>query len=615
MCGIIGAVTAKPKATEIALSGLKKLAYRGYDSAGIAFFSPCNKLRCVKSLGKISNLTAKIATLKHESQTAIAHTRWATHGKINLTNAHPQVKNGIAVVHNGIIENYLELKAELSARGNKFVSETDTEVVAQLIHEALQSGIPDLLHAVQKALKRCKGSYSIAVIADNHPDQIIVTRNRSSIVLGSGPEGNFVASDAIALTGYAKQLQYLEDGDLALLTLDSIKIYNRQLKIVARKAIPFDTKEKEHEASQQHYDCFTQKEIFEQPDVLTRLFNKHLTKLNQIDLRSATGKTLLSLLKQVKRIVLTACGSSYYATLAGKAWIEQLAGVGCEVTIASEFVSMSPVVTPGTLFIAMSQSGETADTLAALAKAKKLPFIATLAVCNIAESPLVKDSDFACLTEAGQEIGVATTKVFTAQLAILLLIALELAQLRKENQKLCAQLSKELKTLPILISKTLQLDNEIGTLARQLSSNTQAFYLGRGFDYPIALEGALKLKELSYLHAEGYPGGELKHGPLALINSATPIIALLTAGPLGKKMLGNLHEIHLRKGQIFIFTNQKSTVGLPLNWRFCALPHASVELMPFVYNVALQLLAYHVARKKNLNVDHPRNLAKAVTVE
>ena len=610
MCGIVGAVTVKNNASEIALTSLKKLAYRGYDSAGIAFFTTKKELCCVKALGNIANLTKKVAARKSKSNLAIAHTRWATHGKINLVNAHPQVRGEIAVVHNGIIENYQDLKAELSARGVKFASETDTEVVAELIYEALHAGAPDLLHAVQRALKRCTGSYSIAVVAKNHPDQIIVSRNRSSIVLGSGPEGNFAASDAIALAGHAKQLQYLEDGDLALLTRDSIKIYNRQLKAVTRKAIPF--KVKEHEASQQQYACFTQKEIFEQPEVLTRLFNNYLTK-NQVVLYGANHKALNSLLKRVKRVVLTACGSSYYAALAGKAWIEQFAGIGCEVIIASEFVALPPIVTPGTLFIALSQSGETADTLAALTKAGTLPFMATLAICNVAESPLVKGSDFACLTEAGPEIGVATTKVFTAQLAMLLLIAWQIAQLR--GQKLSPKLFKELKALPKTVAKTLKLDDAIKKLAQQLASNTQAFYLGRGYDYPIALEGSLKLKEISYLHAEGYPGGELKHGPLALVDKTIPIVALLTSGTFSQKMLSNLHEVHLRKGQLFVFTDHRSTASLPRNWRYCTLPHVSAELMPFIYSVALQLLAYHVARYKKLNVDHPRNLAKALTVE
>ncbi len=612
MCGIVGAISERNIAT-ILIECLKRLEYRGYDSAGIATINNQNHLKCLRSVGKIANLATSLKNNQLLGYTGIAHTRWATHGAPTTYNAHPHVSNdSIALVHNGIIENYEALREDLINKGVEFKSDTDTEVIAHLIYEHSQQG-DDFLTAVHKTTKKLSGAYALAIINTKEPDKIIAVRSGSPVVIGRGINENFLASDTIALLPVTNNFIYLEEGDIAVITRADIKLYNAKLKPVKRQTksseMSVDNLEKGN------FRHFMQKEIFEQPRALADTIQERLLP-NEVP-AEIFGNNAKKIFAKVKKIQITACGSSFHAAVTGKYWVEELTGIPCQVEIASEFRYRQTVIEPNTMFVTISQSGETADTLAALRKAKKLPFITTLTICNVPESSLVRESALAFITRAGVEVGVATTKAFTAQLTALLMLALSLStyQNQKPGLKTIQSIIKQLKHLPLLVEQVLTLDDKIGELARLLESSHSAFYLARGINYPIALEGALKIKEISYIHAEAYPAGELKHGALALIDQGTPVIVIAPSNNLYEKLYSNLQEVRARGGEIIIFSDKQLSSKNQPNWHVCPMPKIAAEITPIVYTIPLQLLAYHVALIKGTDIDQPRNLAKSVTVE
>jgi glutamine---fructose-6-phosphate transaminase (isomerizing) len=610
MCGIVGAISERNIAT-ILIECLKRLEYRGYDSAGIATIDDKGKLICERSVGKISALAASLKKNPLRGHIGISHTRWATHGAPTTYNAHPHIAgNSIAIVHNGIIENYEELREKLKSKGVKFSSDTDTEVIVHLLDDYIQKG-HDFLQATHKTIKELRGAYALAIINAKEADKIIAVRSGSPLVVGIGINENFLASDASALLPVTNNFIYLEEGDFAEIERNHVKIYNSKLKIVKRQ-----TKVSEmsaDSAEKGNFRHFMQKEIFEQPRALADTLQERLLA-DEVP-AEIFGNNAKKIFAGVKRLLITACGSSYHAALAGKYWIEKLAAIPCQVEIASEFRYRETVTEPQTLFITISQSGETADTLAALRKAKKLPFLTSLTICNAPESSLVRESELAFITRAGIEVGVATTKAFTAQLTGLLMLAIALGKYHnnKLDLKTRKNLINQLKHLPVLAEEILKLENQIAGIAKLLEHSTTAFYLGRGISYSIALEGALKIKEISYIHAEAYPAGELKHGALALIDQDTPIVVVGPDDNLYEKLHSNLQEVRARGGNIIIFTDKELT-SKP-NLHVCQMPKIAAEITPVIYTIPLQLLAYHVALIKGTDIDQPRNLAKSVTVE
>jgi glutamine---fructose-6-phosphate transaminase (isomerizing) len=610
MCGIVGAISERNIAT-ILIECLKKLEYRGYDSAGIATINDQNQLECLRSVGKIANLATMLKTDPIKGHIGIAHTRWATHGAPTTYNAHPHISNdAIALVHNGIIENYEELRSKLLKKGFKFKSDTDTEVIAHMIYEHLQNG-NDFLNAVHKTIKELTGAYALAIINSLEPNKIIAVRSGSPVVIGLGINENFLASDTIALLPVTNNFIFLEEEDLAVIERDHVKVYNAKLKPVKRQI-----KSSEMSADnidKGNYRHFMQKEIFEQPRALTNTLQERLLP-NEIP-AEIFGNNAQKDFNKVKRLQIVACGSSYHAALTGKYWFEKYTGIPCMVEIASEFRYRQTVTETGTMFITISQSGETADTLAALRKAKKLPFVTTLTICNTPESSLVRESDLSFITRTGIEIGVATTKAFTAQLTALLMLAVVLGKQQKLSLKTRQNIIKQLKHLPYLAEQVLKLDHKISEIAKLLEHSNSAFYLARGISYPIALEGALKLKEISYIHAEAYPAGELKHGTLALIDQGTPVIVVAPNDNLYEKLYSNLQEVRARGGEIIIFTDKQLHNKNQPGWCVCQIPKVAPEISPIIYTIPLQLLAYHVALIKGTDIDQPRNLAKSVTVE
>ncbi|MEI8054444.1 MAG: glutamine--fructose-6-phosphate transaminase (isomerizing) [bacterium] len=610
MCGIVGAISER-NITNILVEGLKRLEYRGYDSSGIAILNNKKALKVVRAVGKIKALEKKLETVHLEGHIGIAHTRWATHGAPTECNAHPHVSNNsIALIHNGIIENHEELRTELVKTGFKFKSDTDTEVIAHLIYKHLQQK-NTLLDAVHKAVKKLEGAYALAIISPSEPSKIIAVRSGSPVVIGLGIEENFVASDALALLPVTNNFVYLEEGDIAVIERSSVHLYDSKLRPVKRLA-------KTSEISSDNIDRgdyrhFMQKEIFEQPKALTDTLEERLLS-NEIPLE-IFGNNAKKIFDKINRIQITACGSSFHAALIGKYYIEKYAKLPCNVEIASEFRYRQSIVEARTLFITISQSGETADTLAALRYAKKLPFAATLAICNAPESSLVRDSDLVFMTRAGVEIGVATTKAFTTQLTALLMLAIALGKRLGLGAKITQQLIKQLRHIPIAAEKALSLDREIITIAKTLENSTNVFFLGRGISYPIAMEGALKLKEISYIHAESFPAGELKHGPIALIDQGTPTIVIMPNDSLCEKLKSNLQEVNARGGKLIIFADESLHFKNHPGWTVCKIPKVATEIAPIIYTIPLQLLAYHVAVLKGTDVDRPRNLAKSVTVE
>ena len=612
MCGIVGAIAQRDVRT-ILLKGLKRLEYRGYDSAGIAIIDANKNLKRIRSLGKVSELVNKVEADNVPGGLGIAHTRWATHGKPSVNNAHPHVSGSIALVHNGIIENYSEIKSNLINKGFVFESETDTEALVHLIafNRRTES---NLLKAVQKTVKEIKGAYGTVIIDANEDNHLIAARSGSPIVIGLGIGENFVASDPAALLPVTRRFIFLEEGDIADISRFAIDIYNAEGKKVERKIVESDLLN--DDSIKGNYRHFMQKEIYEQGVAINNTLENRLTKSHFCV--EAFGANAVEVFKKVENIRLIACGTSYHACLIARQWFEEYLGIATEVEIASEFRYRKSVKAPNSLFITLSQSGETADTLAALRLAKSQGYKSTLAICNVPDSSLVRESDLVFLTRAGREIGVASTKAFTTQLIALLLLtgSIGTAQNKfsaEEEQSLIDNINS---VIPA-INEVLKLDNEIEKLSLEFVNRHNSLFLGRGSLFPVALEGALKLKEISYIHAEGYAAGELKHGPLALIDSDMPVIVVAPKNDLFEKLKSNIEEVAARGGILYVFkgrdidfTNNNSN-----NIRCINIPEVADLIAPIVYTVPLQLLAYHVAIIKGTDVDQPRNLAKSVTVE
>ncbi len=608
MCGIVGAV-AQRNVVPILIEGLQRLEYRGYDSAGLAVRQADGHLARIRSVGKVAMLRQLVEANPISGDLGIAHTRWATHGIPAERNAHPHMSGEkVAVVHNGIIENHAELRGELKAKGFFFTSETDTEVIAHLLAYLLDSE-PDLLHAVQKAVKRLVGAYGLAVSTPNEPDRLVVARAGSPLVVGLGVGENFIASDVFALLPVTQRFMFLEEGDIAEIRRDSVRVFDVAGNAVQRperiSQISASTADK---GPYQHYML---KEIFEQPAVISETLEGRIHKGKLLE--ESFGHEAKTLFDKTGGVHIIACGTSYHAGMVARYWLEEI-GIPCSVEVASEYRYRKVVVPPGTLFLSISQSGETADTLAALRFAKQAGYVGSLTICNVPESSLTRESDVALMTRAGPEIGVASTKAFTTQLTALRLVTLALAKRRGLSADDEKRLVDELHALPRQVEVVLKLSDAIKTMAEAFADKVHALFLGRGPFYPIALEGALKLKEISYIHAEAYPAGELKHGPLALVDASMPVVCALPDDPLLDKVLSNLQEVRARGGELFLFSDQ--TVKIELD-RYQNLTLADIypSTAPIVYSVPLQLLAYHVAVLKGTDVDQPRNLAKSVTVE
>jgi glucosamine--fructose-6-phosphate aminotransferase (isomerizing) len=609
MCGIVGAV-AERDVTAILMEGLRRLEYRGYDSAGMAVLDG-EALRRHRAVGKVAALDQANQAEPIHGQNGIAHTRWATHGKPTQTNAHPHLGgSGLAVVHNGIVENHAALRDELIEAGYGVESETDTEVIANLIQAELAAA-GDLREAVRRATARLTGAYALGVISANEPERMIAVRKGSPLLVGVGVGEHFIASDMAALLPVTQRYIVLEEDDIADIGRDALTIHDRDETVADRRV---RTSELSPEAiERQGYRHFMAKEIHEQPNAVAETLRDRLTQTG-VD-ETALGPDAASLLAQVRRVKIVACGTSYHAGLVARYWCEELANLPCEVETASEFRCGRHAVAPGTLFLTLSQSGETADTLAALGEAQAMGYLTSLAICNVPESSLVRESDLVLMTRAGPEIGVASTKAFVTQLTALLLVVIAAGRIHGLSPSREAELVDELRGLPRSLEAALELESTIAALAADFVDKRHALFLGRGAQYPVAMEGALKLKEISYIHAEAYPAGELKHGPLALIDSDMPVVATAVDNELIDKLLANLQEVRAREGRVYVFAG--SGVGLKedTGQRVEQLPNTSETLAPIVYTVPLQLLAYHVAVLKGTDVDKPRNLAKSVTVE
>jgi glucosamine--fructose-6-phosphate aminotransferase (isomerizing) len=607
MCGFVAAAAGN-NIVPILVEGLKKLEYRGYDSAGLAVIGK-QQIERVRSVGRVAELEA--ASAHTSSTTGIAHTRWATHGVPSERNAHPHVSGSIAVVHNGIIENYESLRSELSAQGYVFTSDTDTETIAHLV-DALLKSEPDLFRAVQQACRRLVGAYAIAVIDQRQPGKVVVSREGSPLLLGLGETGNYAASDASALLQVTRNMVYLENGDIAELTAKTLKIERLDGTPVERPVHVSQLSAAAVElGSYRHY---MQKEIFEQPEALANTLEiVGGSKSIQPGIFGADAATLLA---DVDHVLILACGTSAHSGMTARYWLEAVAGVPCTVEIASEYRYRTSVPNPKQLVVAISQSGETADTLAALRHAKALGQMKTLAICNVPESAIVRESALRFITRAGPEIGVASTKAFTTQLAALFLLTLVMAKVRKHlTAEQESSYIDQLRHLPVAVNKVLALEKDIAQWARRFADKQHALFLGRGRHYPIALEGALKLKEISYIHAEAYPAGELKHGPLALVDAAMPVIAIAPADDLLEKLKSNLQEVRARGGELYVFADADSEIPESEGVHMLRLPEHYGLLSPILHVIPLQLLSYHAALVKGTDVDKPRNLAKSVTVE
>ncbi len=606
MCGIVGAVAQRDVAA-ILVDGLHRLEYRGYDSAGVAVLGTDKHMQILRRVGKVKALDEALEAKPLLGGTGIAHTRWATHGEPSEINAHPHRSGKIAVVHNGIIENYEELRSELQARGYVFQSQTDTEVIAHLVEWEFRTS-NSLLEAVRKTVKQLRGAYGTVVLNEEEPEHLIVARSGSPLVIGYGIGENFLASDPLALLSVTRKFAYLEEGDVAEITRTTVDIYDSEGNKVEREI--HEGNFEQDAADKGQYRHYMQKEIFEQPVAI----------MNTLDGRIKDGKVSLDsiapnaaeILSKVKHIQIVACGTSYNAGMVARYWLESLAGVACDVEIASEFRYRKFVTRPNSLLVTISQSGETADTLAALRLAKEAGFMAAMTICNVATSSLVRESDFAFMTKAGVEVGVASTKAFTTQLTCLLLLTAALGRLKgnmSEAQE--ADIVHALQRLPAQIEMALTHEKEIEKLSEDFADKHHSLFLGRGEFYPIAMESALKLKEISYIHAEAYAAGELKHGPLALIDSEMPVIVVAPENDLLEKVKSNIEEVKARGGQLFIFADHDAGLG----YKTVVFPKVDEVTAPIFYAVPLQLLSYHVALIKGTDVDQPRNLAKSVTVE
>ncbi|MCU1748150.1 glutamine--fructose-6-phosphate transaminase (isomerizing) [Pseudomonas sp. 6D_7.1_Bac1] len=610
MCGIVGAV-AERNITAILLEGLKRLEYRGYDSAGVAVYTNGEKLERMRRPGKVSELEQALSAEPLPGRLGIAHTRWATHGAPCERNAHPHFSGDLAVVHNGIIENHEALREQLKALGYVFTSDTDTEVIAHLLNHKLKDH-SDLTVALKATVKELHGAYGLAVISAQQPDRLVAARSGSPLVIGLGLGENFLASDQLALRQVTDRFTYLEEGDIAEIRRDSVKIWDVDGKVVEREAVQY--RDNTESAEKGEFRHFMLKEIHEQPSVVQRTLEGRLGP-NQV-LVQAFGPKAAELFAKVRNVQIVACGTSYHAGMVARYWLEELAGIPCQVEVASEFRYRKVVVQPDSLFVTISQSGETADTLAALRNAKELGFLASLAICNVGISSLVRESDLTLLTQAGREIGVASTKAFTTQLVGLLLLTLSLGQVRGTLAKdVEAELVEELRRLPARLGEALAMDSTVEKVAELFADKHHTLFLGRGAQYPVAMEGSLKLKEISYIHAEAYPAGELKHGPLALVDDDMPVVTVAPNNELLEKLKSNLQEVRARGGQLIVFADEKAGMSNGEGTHVINMPHIHDILSPILYTIPLQLLSYYVAVLKGTDVDQPRNLAKSVTVE
>ncbi len=609
MCGIVGAV-ADREVSGILVAGLQRLEYRGYDSAGVAILSD-GGLAVRKTVGKVAELCDRLTAEPAMGRIGIAHTRWATHGVPSEANAHPHVSSDrIALVHNGIIENFEELRTELQAAGYQFRSETDSEVIVHLVDQQYQQ-CNDLLEAVRTSVKRLEGAYAIGVVAADDPGRIIAARMGSPLVVGKGIGENFIASDTLALRPVTDRFIYLEEGDLVEVTRSNVAIWNLEDESVVRSTVRVQAEQ--DDVDRGNYRHFMQKEIHQQPRVLMDTLEGRIGRSRVLEHAFGTGAQ--EIFDATQAVTIAACGTSYYAGLVAKYWIEELAGIPCHVEIASEFRYRRVAVIPGSLFVTLTQSGETADTLAALRVAKEIGYEHTLTICNVATSTTVRESELALMLNAGTEVGVASTKAFTAMLADLLLLALLIGRRHGMSETQEADAVAALQQLSEAVERALALDDRVRRLAERFVEKHHALFLGRGPMFPIAMEGALKLKEISYIHAEGYPAGELKHGPLALVDDDMPVIAVAPNDELLEKLQSNLQEVRARGGQLFVFADPASGFRDEDDITVVTLPEVEPLLAPIVYVVPLQLLAYHVAVLKGTDVDQPRNLAKSVTVE
>ncbi|MCU7914825.1 MAG: glutamine--fructose-6-phosphate transaminase (isomerizing) [Candidatus Thiodiazotropha sp. (ex Gloverina cf. vestifex)] len=608
MCGIVGGI-AQRNVVPILMEGLRRLEYRGYDSAGLAVREASGGIQRFRTIGKVSNLDGIVADTGANGLLGIAHTRWATHGRPSELNAHPHMSGErVAVVHNGIIENHSELRARLESLGFVFTSETDTEVIAHLLASKLGEGL-DIFQSVKGASKEMTGAYAMAVACPEESDRIIVTREGSPLVIGLGEGENFIASDVAALLPVTQRFLFLEEGDVAEISRDKITIFDKAGEQVARQEKT--SKLNADSVDKGPYRHYMLKEIYEQPGVIAETLEGRIYKGRLME--ESFGHEAKALFDKTKQVQIVACGTSYHAGLVAKYWLEEI-GIPCDIEVASEYRYRKVVVSPDTLFLTISQSGETADTLAALRAANSMGYIGSLCICNVPESSLVRESNVALMTRAGPEIGVASTKAFTTQLVALRLLTLALAKRRGLSEADEQVLVNELHAVPRQVEVVLQLSDAIKTMANAFADRQHALFLGRGCFYPVAMEGALKLKEISYIHAEAYPAGELKHGPLALVDAEMPVVCALPDDPLLEKVLSNLQEVRARGGELFLFSDQKVKIDLD-NYQNLTLSDIYPTTAPIVYSIPLQLLAYHVAILKGTDVDQPRNLAKSVTVE
>ncbi|MDX5407040.1 MAG: glutamine--fructose-6-phosphate transaminase (isomerizing) [Chromatiaceae bacterium] len=609
MCGIVGAV-AQRDVVDILVEGLRRLEYRGYDSAGVAVVTESGELTRLRRLGKVKELADAVAAQPVNGGTGIAHTRWATHGEPSERNAHPHVSSNITVVHNGIIENHAVLREALKAKGYVFTSDTDTEVIAHLVEEELKTA-GSLLAAVQATVKQLHGAYGTVLLDKTDSSRVVVARSGSPLVIGLGIGENFIASDQLALLPVTRRFIFLEEGDVAEITRHSVAIFDKDGQPVEREIhesnVSYDAGDKGQ------YRHFMLKEIYEQPHAINNTLEGRLSADSVLD--ETFGNGAAELFKKVKHVQIVACGTSYHSGMVARYWLESLGGISCNVEIASEFRYRKSFVQPNSLLVSISQSGETADTLAALRLAKEAGYLGSLTICNVAGSSLVRESDLAFMTRAGAEIGVASTKAFTTQLVGLAMLTMAIGKYNGLTAAAQRELTDALKSLPAKLEQTLTLAPQIEALAEEFADKHHSLFLGRGDQYPIAMEGALKLKEISYIHAEAYAAGELKHGPLALIDAQMPIIVVAPNNDLLEKLKSNVEEVRARGGILYVFADADAKFQSDDTMRVINVPHVADILAPIVYTLPLQLLSYYVAIIKGTDVDQPRNLAKSVTVE
>ena len=610
MCGIVGAVAQRDVA-EILINGLHRLEYRGYVSAGVAVVDPNHEIHRVRCLGKVKALDEAVAVKPLIGGTGIAHTRWATHGEPSEANAHPHTSGNFAVVHNGIIENHEELRELLKSRGYVFNSQTDTEVIAHLVNWEMRTA-SNLLEAVQKTVKQLTVAYGMVVLDREHPEHLVAARSGSPLVIGLGIGENFLASDQLALLSVTRRFIYLEEGDIAEITRRTVDIYDANGQKVEREV--HESNLENDAAEKGKFRHFMQKEIYEQPNALINTMEGRILHNNVIV--DAIGNGAAEILEKVEHIQIVACGTSYNAGMTARYWFEALAGVSCDVEIASEFRYRKFVTRPNSLLVTISQSGETADTLAALRLAKEKGYMAALTICNVSSSSLVRESDLAFMTRAGVEVGVASTKAFTTQLATLLMLVTAIGKVKGNiSNEQEVEIVKALQSLPAEVEKALAFDKDIEALAEDFAEKNHALFLGRGEFYPIAMEASLKLKEISYIHAEAYAAGELKHGPLALIDADMPVIVVAPNNELLEKVKSNIEEVRARGGQLYVFADKEAGFTPSEGMKIITMPKVNEIIAPIFYTVPMQLLSYHVALIKGTDVDQPRNLAKSVTVE